>query len=87
MVREPAHLAGPPGVRLHDYGCSLKAMRAEVVQGVRLYGEMHRFIPAVASWMGVRVAEVPVNHRPRDARPEQVRPRPHRAGACSTSSP
>jgi glycosyltransferase involved in cell wall biosynthesis len=53
------------GVRLHDYGCSLKAMRAEVVRGVKLYGEMHRFIPAVASWMGVRVAELPVNHRPR----------------------
>ena len=53
------------GVELHDYGCSLKAIRAEVVKGIRLYGEMHRFIPAVASWMGVRVAEVPVNHRPR----------------------
>jgi glycosyltransferase involved in cell wall biosynthesis len=53
------------GVRLHDYGCSLKAMRAEVVRGLRLYGEMHRFIPAVASWMGVRLAEVPVHHRPR----------------------
>ena len=53
------------GVRLHDYGCSLKAMRAEVVAGLRLYGEMHRFIPAVASWMGVRLAEVSVNHRPR----------------------
>jgi glycosyltransferase involved in cell wall biosynthesis len=53
------------GVRLHDYGCSLKAMRAEVVRGLRLYGEMHRFIPAVASWMGVKLEEVPVNHRPR----------------------
>ena len=53
------------GVHLHDYGCSLKAIRAEVVRGLRLYGEMHRFIPAVASWMGVSVAEVPVNHRPR----------------------
>src|SRR5262245_22719722 len=53
------------GVHLHDYGCSLKAMRAEVVKGVRLYGEMHRFIPAVASWMGVRLGEMPVNHRPR----------------------
>jgi hypothetical protein len=52
-------------VRLHDYGCSLKAMRVEVVRGVKLYGEMHRFIPAVASWMGVRVDELPVNHRPR----------------------
>jgi glycosyltransferase involved in cell wall biosynthesis len=53
------------GVHLHDYGCSLKAMRAEVVKGLRLYGEMHRFIPAVASWMGVTLAEVPVHHRPR----------------------
>jgi glycosyltransferase involved in cell wall biosynthesis len=53
------------GVHLHDYGCSLKAMRVEVVRGLRLYGEMHRFIPAVASWMGVRLAEVPVSHRPR----------------------
>ncbi len=53
------------GVRLHDYGCSLKAMRSEVVKNLRLYGEMHRFIPAVASWMGVSVAEQPVHHRPR----------------------
>jgi len=53
------------GVHLHDYGCSLKAMRSDVVRGLRLYGEMHRFIPAVASWMGVSLAEVEVNHRPR----------------------
>jgi hypothetical protein len=53
------------GVHLHDYGCSLKAMRVEVVRGMRLYGEMHRFIPAIASWMGVSVAEQEVNHRPR----------------------
>lgn len=53
------------GVHLHDYGCSLKAMRAFVVKGMRLYGEMHRFIPAVASWMGVTLCEVRVNHRPR----------------------
>jgi len=53
------------GVKLHDYGCSLKAIRREVVENLRLYGEMHRFIPAVASWMGVSVAELPVNHRPR----------------------
>jgi glycosyltransferase involved in cell wall biosynthesis len=53
------------GVHLHDYGCSLKAMRADVVRGFRLYGEMHRFIPAVASWMGVTLAEMEVNHRPR----------------------
>jgi glycosyltransferase involved in cell wall biosynthesis len=53
------------GVHLSDYGCSLKAIRAEVVRNLRLYGEMHRFIPAVASWMGVSVAEMPVHHRPR----------------------
>jgi glycosyltransferase involved in cell wall biosynthesis len=53
------------GVRLHDYGCSLKAMSGDVARSLRLYGEMHRFIPAVASWNGVTFAEVPVNHRPR----------------------
>jgi glycosyltransferase involved in cell wall biosynthesis len=55
------------GVKLHDYGCSLKAYRRDVIKGLRLYGEMHRFIPALASWMGVQVAEVPVNHRARTA--------------------
>lgn len=55
------------GVELHDYGCSLKAFRAEVVKPLRLYGEMHRFIPAIASEVGVRVAERVVNHRPRVA--------------------
>jgi glycosyltransferase involved in cell wall biosynthesis len=53
------------GVALHDYGCSLKAMRGDVARSLRLYGEMHRFIPAVASWTGVSLAEIPVNHRPR----------------------
>jgi glycosyltransferase involved in cell wall biosynthesis len=53
------------GVHLHDYGCSLKVFRAEVVKPLRLYGEMHRFLPALASEMGVRIAEVPVNHRAR----------------------
>ena len=53
------------GVHLHDYGCSLKAYRREVVKGVQLYGELHRFIPALSSWMGVTVAEVPVRHHPR----------------------
>jgi glycosyltransferase involved in cell wall biosynthesis len=53
------------GVHLHDYGCSLKAFRAEVVKPLRLYGEMHRFIPAIASERGVDIAEVVVNHRPR----------------------
>ncbi|MCX7817803.1 MAG: glycosyltransferase family 2 protein [Kiritimatiellae bacterium] len=53
------------GVALHDYGCTLKAYRAEVLRGVRLYGEMHRFIPALVSWVGARVVEVPVRHHPR----------------------
>ena len=53
------------GVRLHDYGCSLKAYRREVLDGVRLYGEMHRFIPIYASWQGAKVAEIPVQHFPR----------------------
>ena len=53
------------GVRLHDYGCSLKVYRKEVLQHVNLYGEMHRFIPALAKWYGARVTEVVVNHRPR----------------------
>jgi len=53
------------GVHLHDYGCSMKAYRARVLKDVRLYGEMHRFIPAYAAWYGARVAEIPVNHRAR----------------------
>lgn len=53
------------GVPLHDYGCSLKAYRREVIQDVRLYGEMHRFIPIYASWAGARVTEIPVEHHPR----------------------
>lgn len=52
-------------VKLNDYGCTLKAIRKEVVKNITLYGELHRFIPAVASWMGVRIAEVKVNHRER----------------------
>ncbi|MCG6871971.1 MAG: glycosyltransferase family 2 protein [Gammaproteobacteria bacterium] len=52
-------------VKLHDYGCTLKAFTKEVAKNISLYGEMHRFIPAIASWMGVRIAEVKVNHRPR----------------------
>jgi hypothetical protein len=52
---------------LHDYGCTLKAMRKDVAKGITLYGELHRFIPAVASFMGVRIAEVAVNHRARTA--------------------
>jgi glycosyltransferase involved in cell wall biosynthesis len=50
------------GVDLHDFGCSLKAYRAEVIKGVRLYGEMHRFLPIYAKWHGARISEIPVNH-------------------------
>jgi len=53
------------GVKLHDYGCTLKAYRTEVLAETKLYGEMHRFIPALASWNGAKVTEVVVNHRPR----------------------
>jgi glycosyltransferase involved in cell wall biosynthesis len=52
-------------VHLHDYGCTLKAYRKDVLTNIELYGEMHRYIPAVASWMGINVAEIPVNHHPR----------------------
>lgn len=53
------------GVTLQDYGCTLKAYRREVMEGVRLYGEMHRFLPIYASWMGARVVELPVGHHAR----------------------
>ncbi|MFQ5693896.1 MAG: glycosyltransferase family 2 protein, partial [Nitrospinota bacterium] len=53
------------GVHLRDYGCTLKAYRREVVENLELWGDLHRFVPAVASWMGTRVAEIEVNHRPR----------------------
>ena len=55
------------GVRLHDYGCSLKAYRRDVLHDVKLYGEMHRFIPIYASWQGAKVSELEVNHRARRA--------------------
>jgi hypothetical protein len=53
------------GVRLHDYGCALKAYRRSIVDNLRLYGEMHRFIPALAVEAGARIVEVPVRHRER----------------------
>ena len=53
------------GVHLHDYGCTLKAYRREVLEGIGLYGEMHRFVPALASRVGARVTELPVRHHPR----------------------
>jgi glycosyltransferase involved in cell wall biosynthesis len=52
-------------VSLHDFGCTLKAYRASVLEGLRLYGEMHRFLPAWCAWRGARIAEIHVNHRPR----------------------
>jgi glycosyltransferase involved in cell wall biosynthesis len=55
------------GVALHDYGCSLKVFRSEVIKPLRLYGEMHRFLPAIASQIGVKIAEMEVNHRARRA--------------------
>ncbi len=55
------------GVNLHDSGCTLKAYRKEILTQTRLYGEMHRFIPALASWSGAKIAELVVNHRPRTA--------------------
>lgn len=55
------------GVQLHDYGCTLKAYRRDVIEGVKLYGEMHRFIPIYAHWQGARVTEMVVNHRARVA--------------------
>jgi len=53
------------GVRLHDYGCTLKAYKRDILKNIRLYGEMHRFIPIYAHWIGARVSEIPVNHFPR----------------------
>jgi len=55
------------GVKLHDYGCTLKIYRQEVINEMKLYGEMHRFIPAMASWSGAKITEMPVNHRARTA--------------------
>lgn len=58
-------ISGMTGIRLHDYGCTLKAYRREVLEGINLYGEMHRFVPALVSQVGARVTEIPVGHRPR----------------------
>lgn len=53
------------GVKLHDYGCTIKAYRKDIVKDIKLYGEMHRFLPALASWVGAKIAEVEVQHHPR----------------------
>jgi glycosyltransferase involved in cell wall biosynthesis len=66
----PSHIANwiiskISGVQLHDYGCSLKAYKKDVIKGIKLYGEMHRFIPIYASWYGAKVTEIPVTHHSR----------------------
>ena len=58
-------ISSTTGVRLHDYGCSLKAYRAECIKPLKAYGEMHRFLPALASMTGARITEIPVRHHPR----------------------
>ncbi len=58
-------ISGMTGVKLHDYGCTLKAYRREVLDGINLYGEMHRFVPALASQVGAKVTEIPVRHHKR----------------------
>jgi glycosyltransferase involved in cell wall biosynthesis len=58
-------ISGIAGVRLHDYGCTLKAYRREILNDVRIYGEMHRYIPIFAFWQGARVTEMAVRHHPR----------------------
>ena len=68
--RLPSHIANSlisavTGVHIHDYGCTLKAYRREVVEHIHLYGEMHRFIPAHAAWVGASITEIPVDHHPR----------------------
>ncbi len=60
-------ICGVSGVHLHDYGCTLKAYRAAITDDMKLYGEMHRFIPIYAHWLGARITEIPVKHHPRTA--------------------
>jgi len=58
-------ISSATNVKLHDYGCGIKAYRREITTSLKLYGEMHRFLPAIAGDLGARVTEIPVNHRPR----------------------
>lgn len=58
-------IAWMSGIPLHDFGCTLKAYKKEFIEGIHLYGEMHRFVPVYASWQGAKVTEIPVNHHPR----------------------
>ena len=76
------------GVHLHDVNCGLKAYRAEVLHGIRLYGELHRFIPVLASYRGYRIAEIPVNHRPREHGRSRYGPERYlRASSTCSASP
>ena len=70
------------GVRLHDFNSGFKIYRREVVQEIRLYGELHRFIPALAAWRGFQVTEIPVHHRAATIRPVASSARPA-SGAAS----
>ena len=72
------------GVRLHDYGCTLKAYRAEIVHETRLYGEMHRFLPALAHQAGARITEMPVQHHRADVRDAASTASAARSRCCST---
>ena len=72
------------GVHLHDYGCALKVYRREILQDVALYGEMHRFLPALCHWVGATVGELPVGHFPAPAGRVQVRPGADGAGAAGS---
>src|SRR6516165_7825830 len=65
VVAANALISRITGVRLHDYGCTLKAYRGDLARGLRLYGEMHRFVPAIAAEQGARITEVEVGFRPR----------------------
>lgn len=59
------HLIGGTGIKLNDFGCTLKAYKKGIIKNIHLYGEMHRFIPVFAAWLGVKVTEIPVHHHPR----------------------
>jgi len=63
------------GVHLHDYGCSLKAYNKDIIKEIKLYGEMHRFIPIYASWYGAKVTEIPVAHYPRNEKLPRRKPK------------
>ena len=80
-------MAQASGMDLRDFGTTFKAYRAEVLKDVNLYGELHRFIPALASFYGARVAEVPIRNTPRASGRIALRHRAARFACCSISSP